>query len=144
MKTYKVVLEPIEDGYWMASVPSVQGCRTQGPSISHAKRRIRDALSLFVGDDVAENAELEFEMKLPPSVKTLVEQLRKVSEMLEKCEVQAKETLASTLKAMEGMGFTVRQKGELLGLSFQRVHQLSQHQAPKRAARPGAKRASHG
>jgi predicted RNase H-like HicB family nuclease len=44
------------DGWWTASVRDVRGAHTQGRSIAQARRRIREALGLFV--DGAETAEL--------------------------------------------------------------------------------------
>ena len=78
VKTFKVVLEPVEDGFWMASVPHVQGCRTQAKSLVLAKRRIRDALALFV--DGAEKASLAFEVKLPGEAQRTLEQYRTKTE----------------------------------------------------------------
>lgn len=50
MKSYKVVYERGDDGWWAASVLGVRGCRTQGRSLAQARERIREALSLFVKD----------------------------------------------------------------------------------------------
>ncbi len=46
-----IVLEPIEDGYWMASVPGVQGCRTQGATEEEALERLQEAIALFADGD---------------------------------------------------------------------------------------------
>lgn len=50
MKTHRVVLELDESGHWIAAVPAVRGCHTYGHSLSEARSRIREALSLFVPD----------------------------------------------------------------------------------------------
>lgn len=54
-KRYVVVFDPDESG-WLARIPDLNGCHTWGPSIEEARKRIREALSLF--DDEAEQAEL--------------------------------------------------------------------------------------
>lgn len=54
-KRYVVVFEPDSRG-WLARIPDLNGCHTWGPSIEEARKRIREALSLF--DDEADQAEL--------------------------------------------------------------------------------------
>jgi predicted RNase H-like HicB family nuclease len=48
MRTYRVIYERDEDGWWVAEVPEVAGCHTQGRTIEQARERILDALSLFI------------------------------------------------------------------------------------------------
>ncbi len=50
MNSYTVVYERDEDGWWLAYVPAIPGCHTQGRTIDQARRRIREALSLWVDD----------------------------------------------------------------------------------------------
>ena len=47
MTTYTVTYEHDEDGWWVADVPEVPGCHTQGRTIEQARERILDALSLY-------------------------------------------------------------------------------------------------
>jgi predicted RNase H-like HicB family nuclease len=63
MKTYRVAYERDETGWWVASVRSVRGCHTQGRTVDEARRRIVEALELFV--DNARKATLVDEVKLP-------------------------------------------------------------------------------
>jgi predicted RNase H-like HicB family nuclease len=41
-----VVIERDEEGYYVASVPQLQGCHTQGKSRDEAMERIREAIEL--------------------------------------------------------------------------------------------------
>jgi len=134
MKTYKVTLEPIEDGYWLATVPSVQGCLTQAPTISKVKRRIRDALSLFVKD--AETAELKFDVKLPKDFLKELEQFEVAArEARNAGAMYQKFAERLSRRAHKELRLSVRETAELMGVSPQRAHQW--------AARPG-KKASNG
>ena len=63
MKTYRVAYERDESGWWLASVRGVRGCHTQGRTVEEARRRIRDALELFVDD--ARKAAIVDDVKLP-------------------------------------------------------------------------------
>ncbi len=50
VKSYRVSYERNESGWWVASVRGVRGCHTQGRTVDEARRRIREALVLFVDD----------------------------------------------------------------------------------------------
>jgi len=50
LKTYRVAYERDESGWWVASVRGVRGCHTQGRTVDEARRRIVEALGLFVGN----------------------------------------------------------------------------------------------
>lgn len=45
-KNYKIVVEQDEDGYLVASVPSLPGCHTQAKNLTSLKSRIKEAISL--------------------------------------------------------------------------------------------------
>ena len=63
MNTYHVAYERDASGWWVASVREVRGCHTQGRTVDEARRRIREALGLFV--DHARVATLVDDVKLP-------------------------------------------------------------------------------
>jgi predicted RNase H-like HicB family nuclease len=48
VKSYRVAYERDESGWWVATVRGVGGCHTQGRTVDEARRRIREALELFV------------------------------------------------------------------------------------------------
>ncbi|MBA3532265.1 MAG: type II toxin-antitoxin system HicB family antitoxin [Ardenticatenales bacterium] len=56
-----VILRPIEDGWWLAEVPSLPGCLTQGETREKAIENIKDAIELYIesleaaGDPVPED-----------------------------------------------------------------------------------------
>ena len=45
-KQFGVIIEQGLDGYFVASVPALPGCHTQGKSLEEVKQRIREAISL--------------------------------------------------------------------------------------------------
>jgi predicted RNase H-like HicB family nuclease len=51
-----VAYERDDSGWWVASIREVRGCHSQGRTIDEARRRVREALELFV--DNARSAEL--------------------------------------------------------------------------------------
>lgn len=43
---FNVVIEKDEDGYFVASVPSLRGCHTQAKSLDVLMKRIKEAIEL--------------------------------------------------------------------------------------------------
>ncbi len=48
VQRFTVVLERDEDGVYVASIPALPGCHTQGRSLDQAMRRIREAADLWL------------------------------------------------------------------------------------------------
>ena len=48
VRRFTVVLERDEDGMYVASVPVLRGCHTQGKTLDQAMRRIREAVELWL------------------------------------------------------------------------------------------------
>ena len=45
-KQFKIVIEKDEDGYFVASVPSLPGCHTQAKTLSELTANVKDAIRL--------------------------------------------------------------------------------------------------
>jgi predicted RNase H-like HicB family nuclease len=45
-REFSVVIEKDEDGYFVASVPALQGCHTQAKSLDTLMKRVREAIEL--------------------------------------------------------------------------------------------------
>lgn len=45
-RVFPVVFETDEDGYFVASVPGMQGCYTQAKTLEQAKERIKEVIEL--------------------------------------------------------------------------------------------------
>lgn len=45
-KQFKVIVERDEDGLYVASVPSLPGCHTQGKNLQELTENVRDAITL--------------------------------------------------------------------------------------------------
>ena len=136
MSTYHVTYEPDEGGWWVASVENVPGCHSQGKTIQTARKRIVEALSLFVRD--AERAAFVERVKLPEwadrALKLWFELRRQDAER----QRQLHDAMQAAAVALVGkMGVGVRDAGEIMSLSHQRVHQLV---TAKKTQRPRAKK----
>ena len=122
-KSYRVIYERDESGWWVATVPSIPGCLTQGKNLDQARRRIREALSLYVDERVAKTATLEEDVGLPMEVRrrlrTLEAARRKAAEADER-----RRSLVREVARYLAQDFSYQDIGELLQVSRQRVGQL--------------------
>ena len=48
---FKVLIEQDEDGIYVASVPELPGCYTQGKTLEEARNRIKEAIELVLESD---------------------------------------------------------------------------------------------
>ena len=46
MREFNVIIEQDEDGYFVASVPSLRGCHTQAKSLDVLMRRVKEVIAL--------------------------------------------------------------------------------------------------
>lgn len=59
-RTFDVVIERDEDGFYVASVPALPGCHTQAKSMDELTERIREAVELCLELEGSPEPELEF------------------------------------------------------------------------------------
>jgi predicted RNase H-like HicB family nuclease len=59
-KEFDVVIERDADGYYVASVPALQGCHTQARSLDTLMSRIKEAIALCLEVQNAPLAKLSF------------------------------------------------------------------------------------
>jgi len=120
---YRVVIERDEAGAWLAHVKGVRGCHTYGRTLDQVRRRIREALSLWVED--ADTAELLEEIRLPGDARQAIQRSSAARTRAERGRENAQRVTTAAAKLLvERQGLGVRDAGELLGLSYQRVQQL--------------------
>ena len=65
---YRVLIEQDEDGFFVAEVPSLPGCISQGQTRAEATQNIKEAISLYLESLNAHN-----EAVPPPITEELVE-----------------------------------------------------------------------
>jgi hypothetical protein len=113
------------------SLPAVPGCRSEGRSITEARRNIREALATCAdvfddADQVARDAEILEEIRLPRGARKLIDQAHREREAAARQATRAREVTSDAARRLTSeVGLSLRDAGELLGLSHQRVKQLA-------------------
>ena len=129
MKSYRVAYERDGSGWWVASVRGVRGCHTQGRTVDEARRRIVEALDLFV--DNARTAAIVDDVKLPTGAARAVRAYAALRKRAEEEDRRAAVAARRAVRTLRGgrLKLSARDAARLLGLSHQRVHQLTQEDA---------------
>ena len=125
MSVYHVAYERDESGWWVASVREVRGCHTQGRTVDEARRRIREAMHLFVND--ARSAKLVDDVKLPATAATAIRAYTTVRKRADLEDRRAALAARRVVRLLRGgkLKMSARDAARLLGVSHQRVHQLA-------------------
>jgi hypothetical protein len=125
-----VVFEPDGSG-WHVYIPDVPGCRSHGRSIADGRRNIREALAtcddvLPHAAQVARHAELVEDIRVASNLRKAVQRALATRQELEVKEEQAARAMARGAKALRRAGLSLRDAGELLHVSHQRIKQLTE------------------
>jgi len=130
LKTYHVDYERDEDRWWVATVRGIRGCHTQGRTINEARRRIREALKLFVDGRVR----LEDHITLTAAIRQARARYEAYRKQAAEAEARARSSGQQIVRLLtKQCHLSTRDTGELLGLSHQRIQQL--RQSTERSAR---------
>jgi predicted RNase H-like HicB family nuclease len=104
-------------------VPSVRGCHSYGRTLDQARRRLRQALGLWVDD--ADSAELIEEIRLPVTVRNAINRSRAARRDATRERERAQLAMKAAAETLvDEVGLGLRDAGELLEISHQRVQQL--------------------
>jgi len=126
MKRYAAIFERDDSGSWLARIPSIRGCHTYGRTLKQARTRLREALGLWI--ERPEQAVIEEDVHLPADLRVAIQRSRRTRERAEWEQENAQEQTRAAAVALVDEGVSLRDAGELLGLSHQRVQQLVQAQ----------------
>jgi len=132
VKTCHVAYERDESGWWVASVRELRGCHTQGRTVDEARRRIREAIELFV--DNARAVKIVDQVKLPVVAKKAIRAYAALRKKAQQEDRRAALAARRAVRVLRGgrLKMSARDAARLLGLSHQRVHQLAHEKREQR------------
>jgi predicted RNase H-like HicB family nuclease len=125
-KSYTVDYKRGTDGLWVAAVRGLSGCHTQGRTIEEARRRIREALSLYIPDDAAREAELLDKVELPTELQEKIAAARRAAEQATRLAADARLLAKAVIDDVtQKRHMSLRDAGELLGMTRQWAHEIA-------------------
>lgn len=124
MKTYRVIVS--RDGrWWMISVPEVEGL-TQARRLADVEQMARELIAVTLDVRLSEVAvDVNFGDIDGIPVGSCIETISKEKEEAARLEEDATAKTKTLVKQLVAHKVPLRDIGEMLGLSFQRVHQLA-------------------
>jgi len=113
-----------EGEWWIAQCEEVPGAISQVKRLNEAPEAQREAIA-FVADVEPETVEVWIVAAVTPEVDREIEQLRGLRAEVKEREARASELSRTIARQLKAEGYTVREIGLMLGLSYQRVDQLT-------------------
>lgn len=125
--TYRVVVTR-EDGHWLADVPALDGAHTYARSLAGLDRSVREVIVLAADlpDDAMTGLRVDYEFRTgDPAVDSVAADVRTLRAQADELATTASRRTAEAARQLVGHGLSVRDTAVALGISPQRVSQLT-------------------
>lgn len=125
--TYRVIITR-EDGHWLADVPSLQGAHTYARSLPTLDQAVREVVVLAANlpDEAMPDLVLEFEYHTgDASLDATTREIRLLRRQADEMAAAAAARTSEAAAELVARGMSVRDVAALLGISPQRVSQLT-------------------
>ena len=125
--TYRVIITR-EDGRWLADVPSLQGAHTYARSLPTLDQAVREVVVLAANlpDEAMPGLVLEFEYHTgDASLDAATREIRQLRRQADEMAAAAAARTSEAAAELVARGLSVRDVAALLGISPQRVSQLT-------------------
>lgn len=125
MKSYGVLAERDEAGWWAVRVPELPGVLTQARRLDQVEELAREAIDLAIS--VGHAPKRKYAVQVEACVPGLDDDLavvRAVRADAERAQAEAAERTRVIARQLADRGLTVRDIGAALGVSYQRAAQL--------------------
>lgn len=115
---------------WNVSIEGIAGVHTFGTRLAQARMHVREALALWL-DTGESSLEIRDEVRLPKGGDEALAELEAGREQLARARRRLETATARAVQVLRGQGLSMRDAAELLGLSHQRVAQISAADRPE-------------
>ena len=122
-KTYTVTAERGGSGVWVLECVEL-GVVSQTRRLAHAAEEMREAMAYQAGIS-SDEINVAVEVILPANISELKARAEMQREQAEKLAAEAQQSARDVALAMKKDGMTVRDMGEILGVSYQRAQKLA-------------------
>jgi len=113
-----------EGRWWIVQNDQVPGAISQVTRLDQAAEAQREAIA-FVADVSADSIEVLVRVSISPEIDREVQEAQELREQAQEREQRASELRRDVARRLEAEGYTIRDIGVVLGVSYQRVHQLT-------------------
>ncbi len=137
MTTYTVQARRSGD-WWALEVPQLPGVFSQVRRLGQAESMARDAIATMTGVDPADVV-IVVEPVLEEDLARSLARFHELQAQQDALQSEANDLAAGTAIKLVERGYTLRDAGRVMGLSFQRVHQLAGKRTPRRRLPAGAR-----
>jgi predicted RNase H-like HicB family nuclease len=100
VKTYHVAYQRDASGWWVASVSELRGCHTQGRTVDEARRRIREAMGLFINN--VRTLKIVDNVRLPADAKKAISAYAKLRKKAEENNRRAAAAARRAVRVLRG------------------------------------------
>lgn len=124
-RSYTARYERDENNYWAVTVEvgPKRVAISDGQTLPKARKRIRQALSLLLGAS-EESLKIKDEIVLPATVRRALRSYETSKEQAEAKQREVETSQRAAAQALEQHGLSLRDAGEILGLTGARVQQV--------------------
>lgn len=120
---HRVDAEWDETGWWVVTVPDVPGAITQTRRLDQVATDAAEIIEIQTGRTV-DQARLIVIPRLPGAAGDAAAEARALRDQAQQLREQASERTRIAVDLLSERGFTVRDIGTLIGITYQRAHQL--------------------
>lgn len=110
--------------WWAITVPELGGVFSQARRLDQVDAMAREAIALMLDIDPADVGELDIEVEPPARVVDVLEALKRSEVQAEEARETLVETRRRAAEELRAAGLPLRDVGELLGVTHQRVSQI--------------------
>jgi len=121
-KTYAAVARRVGN-WWAVDVPGVKGVHTQARRLAQVEPMVRDALAAVLGVP-EETLEISIEYHVDEETQRAIAEARHARDAAREAFDRAADATERAVSVLKAHGYSVRDAGHLVGVSFQRVSQL--------------------
>lgn len=110
---------------WAIDVPNVRGTtiHTQARVLGEASEMVADAVSLVAGIPTSK-IQIDLDIALSPRVRSHIANVARFRARADEAQSKAGQEARAAARELKESGLPLRDIGEVLGVSYQRVHQL--------------------